>query len=412
MAVSRYYKATTIKTYLDSAISDSSVEVTTTTDPQFPTSYPFTIIVDRDTASEEVMEVTALLGVAGSKYTYAVTRGTSVEPTMSVVAHNAGATIEHGVSARDFRESRQHESDTNGVHGVVGNVVGTTDAQALQFKTLDATNSVSQSAVAGLSTTLNAKANTASPTFTGTVTASGATSVALPAATTIGSVSPEEIARLDGVTSGIQSQLDGKVSASGATFTGSVVIPTLTVNTSATLPASTSIGNVSSTELGYLDGVTSSIQTQINNLSTSGTGVQKPASAGMLAVTNASTGASTARTITGDTAKKISVTNGDGISGNPTVTTTGVIPTSLQAGSVNVNMGGNATSESSVTFATPFAVQPIVVGTANDGLYNIAITAFTTNAGGQYTGMTVRSRNINNATSTDVVAVRWVAVQI
>lgn len=41
------------------------------------------------------------------------------------------------------------------------------------------------------------------------------------------------------------------------TFTGTVV-----------LPSSTSIGSVSSTEIGYLDGVTSSVQTQINSINT------------------------------------------------------------------------------------------------------------------------------------------------
>jgi hypothetical protein len=41
--------------------------------------------------------------------------------------------------------------------------------------------------------------------------------------------------------------------------------PTFTV--SATLPSNTSIGNVSSTEISYLDNVTSNIQTQINNIS-------------------------------------------------------------------------------------------------------------------------------------------------
>lgn len=40
---------------------------------------------------------------------------------------------------------------------------------------------------------------------------------------------------------------------SSPTFTGTVI-----------LPSSTSIGNVSSTEIGYLDGVTSAIQTQID----------------------------------------------------------------------------------------------------------------------------------------------------
>jgi hypothetical protein len=41
-----------------------------------------------------------------------------------------------------------------------------------------------------------------------------------------------------------------------------------TFNGTVTLPSTTSIGPVSSTELGYVDGVTSAIQTQLNNIST------------------------------------------------------------------------------------------------------------------------------------------------
>lgn len=99
------------------------------------------------------------------------------------------------------------------------------------------------------------KADLASPTFTGTVV--------LPATTSIGNVDATELGYLDGVTSAIQNQLDGKLGTttatatyaplSGPTFTGTVV-----------LPATTSIGNVDGTELGYLDGVTSAIQTQLN----------------------------------------------------------------------------------------------------------------------------------------------------
>ena len=62
-----------------------------------------------------------------------------------------------------------------------------------------------------------------------------------------------EINFVDGVTSAIQTQLDAKAPLSGPTFTGTV-----------TLPSTTSVGNVSSTELGYLDGVTSAIQTQLD----------------------------------------------------------------------------------------------------------------------------------------------------
>jgi hypothetical protein len=47
--------------------------------------------------------------------------------------------------------------------------------------------------------------------------------------------------------------ISGKAPTADPTFTGTVV-----------LPSTTSVGNVSSTEIGYLDGVTSAIQTQLN----------------------------------------------------------------------------------------------------------------------------------------------------
>jgi hypothetical protein len=83
------------------------------------------------------------------------------------------------------------------------------------------------------------------PVITGTI--------ALPATTSIGNVSATEIGYVDGVTSAIQTQLNAKAPTSSPSFTGSVV-----------LPSTTNIGTVSATELGFLDGVTSAIQTQIN----------------------------------------------------------------------------------------------------------------------------------------------------
>lgn len=50
----------------------------------------------------------------------------------------------------------------------------------------------------------------------------------------------------------------------GATTPASVAATTLSAATSATLPANTSIGTITSTELGYVDGVTSAIQTQLD----------------------------------------------------------------------------------------------------------------------------------------------------
>ena len=82
--------------------------------------------------------------------------------------------------------------------------------------------------------------------FTGTI--------GLPSTTSIGNVSSAEIGYIDGVTSSIQTQLNTKAPLASPTFTGTV-----------SLPSATSIGDVSSTEISYLDGVTSSIQTQLNN---------------------------------------------------------------------------------------------------------------------------------------------------
>lgn len=95
-----------------------------------------------------------------------------------------------------------------------------------------------------------------SPTFSGTVV--------LPGTTSIGQVSNLEISYLDGVTSSIQTQLNNKLDSSTASSTyAPLASPSFSGNVS--LPSTTSVGDVSSTEISYLDGVTSSIQTQLTS---------------------------------------------------------------------------------------------------------------------------------------------------
>ena len=107
----------------------------------------------------------------------------------------------------------------------------------------------------GTSTAASTYAPIANATLSGTVS--------LPATTSIGDVSATEISYVDGVTSSIQTQLDAKLaSATAASTYAPIDSPTFT--TAATLPTQTDIGNVSATEIGYLDGVTSAIQTQID----------------------------------------------------------------------------------------------------------------------------------------------------
>jgi hypothetical protein len=131
MAQSRYYSSVAEKTTLVDAVDVAATLLTVGAINGYPASFPYTILVDRDTIDEEVMEVT---GVSGDVFT--VNRGVDGTPA---VAHGVGAVVEHGTSARDYRESRQHEGAAQNVHGIeVGSdVVGTTDTQTLYNKTLE-----------------------------------------------------------------------------------------------------------------------------------------------------------------------------------------------------------------------------------------------------------------------------------
>ena len=98
---------------------------------------------------------------------------------------------------------------------------------------------------------------------------------------TVANVSDVEIGYLDGVTSSIQTQMDAKAPLASPTFTGTVTLPSGTVTSTmildgtianADINAAAAIdwtkiapsSTVSATELGYLDGVTSAIQTQLD----------------------------------------------------------------------------------------------------------------------------------------------------
>ena len=77
---------------------------------------------------------------------------------------------------------------------------------------VDNTSDAAKPVSTATQTALNLKANLAGPTFTGTVV--------LPSTTSIGNVSATEIGYVDGVTSAIQTQLDAKLALSGGTLTG------------------------------------------------------------------------------------------------------------------------------------------------------------------------------------------------
>jgi hypothetical protein len=273
----------------------------------------FTVVIDPDTALEEIVDVTAV-----STNTLTITRGIDGS---SGVAHSAGAVVRHMAIGRDYREANQHIENTTTAHGLtLANVVTTTGTQTLTNKTLTSPTITGTGAIAGTftgnltgnvtgnvsgsagSATGNAATATALATgrtfqLTGDVEASGVTfdgtgnvnlttvigtgaivnadinasaaidktkisGTAITAADT-GTVTSTMIA--DGTIVNADINSSAQIAYSKTNLTNSIV--DADVNASAAIawtkiaPSST----VSSTELGYLDGVTSSIQTQLDS---------------------------------------------------------------------------------------------------------------------------------------------------
>jgi len=212
---------------------DATFVVQAATNWPTSTDYDFFVTIDAGTAQEERVLCSARTGTTIT----VATSGRGKDGT-GEKNHAQGASVWPSWSAQDADEANAHIESTGyasfskAVHGLGsgdGVVVGTTKEQTLTLKTLT-------------SPTIS------SPTISGTITGAVVTSANI-VNDTIVNADINASANIDqSKISGLTTDLGLKAPLANPQFTGTVV-----------LPSTTSIGNVSSTEIGYLDGVTSNL---------------------------------------------------------------------------------------------------------------------------------------------------------
>jgi hypothetical protein len=119
----------------------------------------FTVVIDPDTALEEIVDVTAV-----STNTLTITRGIDGS---SGVAHSAGAVVRHMAIGRDYREANQHIENTTTAHGLtIADVATTTNTKTLTNKTISAADNTLTGVVTLTGTQTLTNKTLTSPTIT------------------------------------------------------------------------------------------------------------------------------------------------------------------------------------------------------------------------------------------------------
>jgi hypothetical protein len=184
MSQSRYYSSIAVDNTVASAITSGSTTMVLNSSPVGYPSVPFTLALDYNTSTEELVQVTAISGT-----TLTISRADAGQGSGTVgtaQSHAVGAVIRHVITAQDLTDASIHQGSTSGVHGVTGAVVGTTDTQVLTHKDLTSSTNTFPSTL-GNTFTVNAQTGTtytlASTDVNNLVTASntGAITVTIPA---------------------------------------------------------------------------------------------------------------------------------------------------------------------------------------------------------------------------------------
>lgn len=126
----RFYSSTATEKALVGSITSGQTTLQVNNTVGLPPSFPYTLAVDYEGPTEELVEVTSAAGPV-----LTIVRG--IDGT-SAASHADNARVRHTSSARDFADSRNHENSSTNIHGLTGGeeIVGTNKVQTLSNKTV------------------------------------------------------------------------------------------------------------------------------------------------------------------------------------------------------------------------------------------------------------------------------------
>ena len=181
----RQYSSRSQQTTLTAAITSGATSITVVSGTgllggvSIPAGRTFTLVIDPDTAIEEIVNATA----NPSTHTFTITR--AVDGSLAQ-DHSAGAVVRHMAIGRDYRDANLHAEATTAyndgggnshtLHGIAsgeGDIVATAKAQTLTNKVLTSPTITGTGAIAGTFTG-NLTGN-----VTGNVTGNSSTATAL-----------------------------------------------------------------------------------------------------------------------------------------------------------------------------------------------------------------------------------------
>jgi hypothetical protein len=306
----RNFSATAIQTTLVNSISSAATGDTTTSVAVvsvsgFPSTVPYTLILDPDGSKEEVVTVTA-----ASSTTLTITRGQDSTPA---VAHAAGTSVRHGVSGRDFKEEQTHiaargyDADTailssagqTHVHGLQtgdGSVVGADQSVTLTRKTLT-TPVINGATLTGTVT------STASIVVSGAGTITGLSSAGM----TTSSATPKSYvdAILGSATAASTSATSAATSATSAATSASSALTSQTAAATSATSAATSASSALTSQTAAATSATSAAASA-TAAATSATSAATSASSALTSQTAAATSATSAATSATSAAASVS----------------------------------------------------------------------------------------------------------